>query len=352
MRKLTPINVSEDQELSKQIGVQELSKAAPLSRDPKNYPVFRVPTNKKVLIYVPNHTVQNADGVDVLRMDAPYIHILQHKNRFEYYRCVSGLVSEAHGYDGTCPLCDGASDPWTLANLVIDDKCKSQGLDPDDVENDTVKAIRSAAFSARVLNDAERYYTFPIVVFDTVNDDAKTIVSDPETGNISYKIMWYSISERMWEKKWAKALENMEDEPTHPGGMFLVLDYTYTPKKGEPNARDSARELTVFNRKIKGSEKLREALDHQTEGWTPAKAQEMVIRNNFYAYEDLEEVTDVVLENTRNLISLYSSKGELENKAIEGGSDDFTLEKKQDDSNPPVAMDETDEDDGEGLEME
>jgi len=220
-------------------------------------------------------------------------------------------------------------------------------------DNDDVKAIKSAAYSARVLGDAERYYTFPIVVFDTVNDDAKTFVTDEATGNISYKIMWYSISERGWEKKWAKALENMEDEPTHPGGLFLTLDYTYTPKRGEPNARDSARELQVYSKKIKNSEKLREVLDKQTESWTPEVARDMVIRNNLYAYADLEAVTEECLENTRNLIALYEAKGEAEVEGIEAASE-FNLEKKTTPaSETAVAMDDTDEDfDAEGLEVQ
>lgn len=345
MRKLTPVKVSDDQELSKQVGVQEISRSVPLSRDPKNFPVFRTPTNKKVLVYVPNHTVQDAEGKDQLRMDTPYIHIAQSKNnKYEYFRCVSGLHSDAFGYDGTCPLCEGAADPWTLANYIIEDRCKAQGLSPDDKDNDDVKNIKSKAYGDRVLNDAEKYYTFPIVVFDTVNDDAKTFVTD-ENGNMSYTIMWYSISERGYEKKWTKALENMEDEPTHPGGRFLVLDYTYTPKRGEPNARDSAREMTVYDKKIKNSEKLRAVLDQQTEAWTPEKAQEMVIRNNFYAYADLEAVTDELLENTRNLIALHEAKGATSDDALGiNGDGDFHLEKKPEDEEAPVMMDETDDD--------
>ena len=347
MKKLTPINIAQNQNISKQAVGQTISKAAPLSRDPKNFPVHRVPVNKKQLIYVPNHTVQLEDGTQALRMDTPYIHVVQDRNkRFGYYRCISGIIDEENGYDGTCPLCDGAGDPWTLANLIIKDKCDNLGLNPDDKENEDVKSIRSKAFSGRVLNDAVRYYTFPIVLFDTVNDDGKTMVQD-ENGNISFKTMWYSISETQWEKTWAKALENMEDEPTHPGGMFIILDYTYTPKRGEPNARDSARELKIYRKKYKSSDNLRAELDALTEDWTPEKAQEVVIRNNFYSFSDLVEVTDDILENTRNLIELYESKSDAENGNGIGMDDSFSLEKAapQESKSASVVMDETDEDD-------
>lgn len=345
MRKLTPIKVEADSELAKQLGTQEISKAAPTSRDPINYPVFKVPVNRKVLIYVPNHIVQDKDGQDELRMDKPYIHTINYKNRWEYFRCCSGIVDENLGFDGTCPLCEASADPWKLANYQIEDKCKTQGLDPEDKENETVKNIRSAAYSARVLNDAEQYYTFPIVVFDTVNDDGKTLVMTEDGKSVVFKVMWYSIRKGAYEEKWESTLENMEDEPTHPGGMFFILDYTYTPKRGEPNVRDSARNLKVFSKTMKNSEGLRKQLDKLTEGWTPAKAQEMVIKNNLYAYDDLESVADEVLEPTRNLIALYESRGNV-TPQVSGGSDGFNLEKKEssEDGSIPVEMDDTDED--------
>lgn len=339
MKRLVPININEDVGLSEQVGVQTLSTQAPLSRDPQKYPVFRVPVNKKKLIYVPNHTVTK-DGVAVLRMDNPLIHVVSKKNRFDYYRCISGLSSEKFGFDGTCPLCDAASDCWTLANYKIEDKCKQQGLQPDDKENERVKQIRSSAFQDKVVNDPVRYYTFPIVVFDTENDDGKTFVKD-SNGHISFKVMWYSCSESVWNGKWVKALENMEDEPTHPGGRFFLLDYTYTPKKGEPNARDSARELTIFSKTIKESDKLRAKLDELTQGWTPDVARSVVIRNGFYDMETLSAVADEEMIGTRNLIEVFENKGIIENS----GNGGFNLEKLPEGAGSAVTgVGETDED--------
>lgn len=351
MRKIAPVVFSEEEneKIQEQLGVQEVTKAAPKSRDPINFPVFEVPVNKKVLIYVPNHIVQDAEGKDTLRADRPLIHALQVGKRFVNYRCISNINMPDRGFDGECPLCDGCAEPWDLANEIIKDKCKAQHLDPEDTENTEVKAIRSSAFSDRVIKDAVRYITFPIVVFETLNDDGKTFIKN-EDGTYKYKVMWYTVSETKYQDAWEKALEGMEDEPTHPGGNFFLLNYCYTPKRGEPNKRDSARALAVIPKNIKNSEKMREVLDKLTEHWTPAKAQETVVNNAIYAPSDLEAVADDCLENTRNLLALYQSptKG-VETKAGDNG---FKLtEKPEEAPSTPITMDETDLDE-EGLDVE
>lgn len=331
MMKMTPVKLSAEtnQAVQKQLGVQEVQKAAPKSADPANFPVFEVPVNKKVLIYVPNHVVADANGADALRMDKPLIHSITDGKRFYSYRCISGIEAPEAGLTGECPLCDGCSEPWDLANLLINEKCKAANLDPEDTENPNVKRIRSESFSDRVLKDATRYFTFPIVVFETLNDDGKTFVKDGD--QLKYKVMWYTISESQYEEKWKKTLDAMEDEPTHPGGNFFMLNYCYTPKSGEPNKRDSARNLAVNHRNVKGSEQLRAQLDELTAKWTPEKAQEMVIANQLYTTEQLQKVTDTVLEGTRNMIALYTgvqpAAGAI---ATSGNGEGFALEKKAD----------------------
>lgn len=351
MRKLAPMILSAEDsaEINKQLNTQEVSKAQPKSADPVNYPVFDTPVNKKVLIYVPNHVVQDAEGVDRLRMDKPLLHSMTIGKKYPTYRCISGIVLPSHGLNGTCPLCEGCSEPWDLANEIIADKCAQQGLDPEDTDAEAVKKIRSDTFSDRALKDAIRYYTFPIVVFDTVNDDGKTFVKD-ENGEVVFHIMWYSVSEAQWDKTWAKTLDSIEDEDgntaTHPGGNFMLLNYCYTPKKGEPNKRDSAKNMAVSHKRIKNSEEFRKKLDALTESWTPELAQQYVYNNMIYSPEDLEEVADEALETTRNLLALYQAK-KTGNTAggIAGAqaSDGFALEKKEEETPHELDMD-TDED--------
>ena len=354
IRRLTPVKLSEanSDAVRKQLGVQTIERSAPKSTDPQNFPVFEVPVNSRRLVYVPNHVVMTADGTEELRMDKPLIHSIKDGNRFLSYRCVSGLSLTAEDgttiLSGRCPLCDGLSEPWDLAREMIKNACDSQGLDPEDKENANVKALRSQHFGDRVLKEANRYFTFPIVVIDTVNNDCKTPAKG-EDGKNKYTPMWYHISESQYEKSWLKVLESLEDEPTHPGGHFFILDYTYTPKSGEANKRDSARALTVIGKSFKSMDGLRQQFDKATEGWTPDKARETVISNQLYSEADLDEVANQALENTRNMLALYraSTAGVGTANALpDGGNAGFNLSKAPDTPAIPdttgAEMDETD----------
>lgn len=304
-RLIKPMALSKEdmEKLKGEVATQTLTSSREKSVDPDKYPVFEVPVNAKVLIYVPNHTVVNSDGVEDLRMDKPFIHNVTEGNRYSKYRCVRGLNSF---YPNGCPFCEAEDDSWELANLVITDKCRQSGLDPEDKNNESVKRIRSEAFNARVVQGATRYYTFPIVVMETDPSDIKKVIRD-ENGNIRYKAMWYTISEAAYQKKWLKTLESLEDEPTHPGGRCFVLDYTYTPKSGEPNKRDSARELNVVHKRLGGFEAYASKFDEETEAWDEMMSANTVYDNCFPNPEDLDRECERVMRPTRDKIAIYKS---------------------------------------------
>ena len=348
--RLVPIKLSEAEResINSQLNVQEVSRSAPKSLDPKHFPVFETPINKKVLVYVPNHVVETSEGEELL-MDKPLIHTVQQGKRFSYYRCVQGIVlNDKDGnpiFDGTCPFCEGTDVPWDLANMNIKSKCQQMGLDPEDKENAQVKAIRSAEFSNRAVKEPNRNFTFPIVVINTVNDDGRTIAKD-ENGKPVLTPMWYSISESQYNKTWVKTFEGMEDEPSHPGGRFFTLSYVYDTKGKEANKRDSAQNLAVSARAIKGSDKLKEALDSATTAWTPAKAQETVVKNLLYPLDALRETADSILEHPREMLSLLQMSAEA-GKNVSAGN--YNLQVPEAKSLEAVtggtqAMDSTDED--------
>lgn len=316
IRKPTPIQLSGAalEEVKSQLNTQTIVKSTPKSVDPVKFPVFEVQPSKRVLIYVPEHTIETATGIE-LRMDTPLIHTIKEGKRYHSYRCVSGLrVNDENGnpiYDGTCPFCEGTDVPWDLANLTIKHKCNQMGLDPEDKENDQVKSIRSSSFSGRVIKEPNRYFTFPIVVIKTVNDDGKTIAKD-ENGKPTLTPMWYHISEAQYVKKWETTLEGMEDEPVHPGGHFFTLNFSYDTKGKDANKRDAAQNLNVIARNIK-ADKLKAAMDEATASWTPEKAREMVISNQLYSMADMQDVVDEVLEDSKEMLSLLKATEESGN---------------------------------------
>lgn len=275
------------------------------STDPDKFPVFEIPVNAKRLIYVPNHTVMDEDGIESLRMDKPLIHTVIDGKRFKKIRCVRGLSSDA-GYSGECPLCEGTSEPWELANEMIKEQCAQRGLDVNDSENESVKAIKRENYSKRVIKAPDQYYTFPIVVIETDPDDIKKIIND-ENGVPKHKAFWYTISKGAYEKKWLKTLEGMEDEPNHPGGYFFILNYTYESKSGDYNKRDSAREMAVIPKNFKNSADLASALDKETEEWDIAKAITTIYDNMYFEESDIQTETDKVLAPTRDKLAIYAA---------------------------------------------
>lgn len=309
IKKLKAKQFSEEQlnALKTEATKQEERKGSPKSTDPVNYPVFEIPVNKRVLIYVPNHVVLDENGVERLRMDTPILHSVQDGSRFAYLRCVDGLSEEA-GYGNGCPVCDGVSTCWDFANMEIENICERSGLSPDDA-SEQVKSIKSSSYSNRIIKDGMRYFTFPIVVFETEGDEGKKPIV--EDGKLKYKIMWYHISENSYTEKWESCLEGMEDEPTHPGGHLFTLNYTYQSKTGNHNRRDSARNLKVIAKKLGSFEKIAKQLDAESEDWTPAKAMETVISNQYYDTEDLQNYVDQLLQPTRDMVDLYRSKASL-----------------------------------------
>lgn len=312
------------------------------SADPENFPVFDIPVNSKVLIYVPNHVLTDDEGNEELRMDKPLIHTVINGKRYQKIRCIRGLSSEA-GYSGECPLCNGEQDPWALANEQIKEQCKMRGLDPNDSANESVKTIKREYYSKRVIKSPEQSYTFPIVVIETDPNEIKKIVVD-ENGVPKHKAYWYTISKGAYEKKWLKALEGMEEEPSHPGGNFFILNYTYESKSGEYNKRDSARELQVVPKKIKNLVQYVEQYDKETEEWDITKAIETIFDNMFYEEEDIADETGKILAGTREKLAIYES---AVNAPVAGG---FNLQAQTPAVGLPQGAD--DDDDMSGLPME
>ena len=84
-------------------------------------------------------------------------------------------------------------------------------------------------------------------------------------------------------------------------------------------------------------------LDKATEGWTPEKAAETVISNNYYSFDELQQVADDVLESPKNMLELIKSSGTatMTTANLSVPETSGAIE----DKSAPVTMDDTDEDD-------
>ena len=312
-----------------QASSQQTGKAVRVRSYDPDYPVFEVPINQKILVYIPNHTVQQPDGSMSLRMDIFAAHPVIDGRSYEDIRCNQGVISDEIGLDGTCPLCDGLQDCWTLYNYEYADIAKSKGIDSQsDEAKEALKSDRMTLANNRVIKEAVRWYTFPIVVIDCEEREGKltTVPKKNADGQIKGTPMWYQIRESTYLDKWGSAFEVLEDEeggvPTHPGGRWAILNFTYTSKSGKYDKMGSAKNLKVTFKAMKDFEYCETYFDQLTADWTPAKAMEVLVLNGLRDNNEMSVLADGLLKGVRNRIDMYelSKAGGAGIPAMAGGA--------------------------------
>jgi hypothetical protein len=283
------------------------------SYDP-DYPVFDIPINQKLLVYIPNHTVMNADGTVGLRMDKFAAHPILDGRSYGDIRCSQGIVVDELGLDGTCPLCDGISENWELYNKEYADIAKTKGIDPQSPEaQDLLKQDRIDLVHKMTIKQADVWYTFPIVVIECEEKDG-VLTTTPKRnadGQITGKAMWYSIRERTFTDKWVAGYDSIATEdgstPTSPAGQWAILNFTYTPKSGNCDKMGSARALKVtFKTMGDAYNSWATHFDQMTQDWTPEKAQEVVVLDAIRDMAEMREVADTLLKPVREKLAMYS----------------------------------------------
>lgn len=281
-----------------------------------DYPVFDIPVNQKVLAYVPNHTVQNADGGFSLQMDKFAAHDCNLRGR-EYYRirCTSGIVNERYGLDGGCPFCDAVSEVWDLVNKEFSQIVKSKGGNPDDDSaRETYKSIWQDCKQRMAVQGGRTFVTFPIVVIECEEKDGRmtTQPKKDENGGIKGHVQWYTVSEKIYNDKWLAALETAPSSddipPTSPAGLWVILNYEYQAESGKHTKMASANSLKVGYKQMHQSYDSWAAMfDEQTADWTPFKAMEVLVDNTLRDAEEQQVACDELMKATRDKLAMFST---------------------------------------------
>lgn len=296
---------------SKQTG----SMTSPKTYDP-NYPLFSNPVNDKVLIYIPNHVVQLEDGSFGLRWDKFASHQCRIGKAYTNIRCCGEMVDETLGYDGSCPACNAVTESWTLYSYKWKNFCKVRGLDPTSEEvKKQYENDRKELMNEMAVQSANIFVTFPIVVIEC--EPGKMTPKRDANGQISGKPMFYTIYERSYNDKWLAAFDALaEDEGAtdrNPAGRWAVLNYTYTPKTGTHNKRDSARNLKVSFKTMGESYKDWEKhFDKLTAEWTPEVAQDVLVQNAVRSMDEMVDAVEELIRDTRAKNETYKMQEELQ----------------------------------------
>lgn len=298
--------------------------SSPKTYDP-DYPLFDTPINKKVLVYIPNHTVVNEDGSVELMADRYTSHTVRLGKAYTDVRCCGELVNDSLGWNGTCPLCDATTLCWDLYNLQLAEIAATKGINKDAPEaEDLLSEDRKKLLGEMAIKASEKWITFPFVVIDCV--DGKTIPKKNAKGEITGTPMFYSIREITYDDKWVKAFDALEEEgdggevDMNPAGRWAILNFTYTPKTGTHNKRDSARNLVVSFRKMEGYGQWEKYFDELTKEWTPQKAMDVLVRNSIRSMEEMEEVCEEIIKPVREKLAKYELAGNTLPATAGGGT--------------------------------
>lgn len=310
IKRPTPVNIGEiSAAVTQASAVQTAGARVEKSYDP-NYPVFDVPVNQKVLAYIPNHVVTNEDGTTSLRMDNFLAHPVRDGRSFHNIRCSAGINIPSIGWNGTCPLCSAVQNElWPLYHKEMDALCRTRGLNPDAPETkEMIKPDSKEWLTNRPIRESERWYTFPIVVVECEEGTVNPKLN--EQGQLVGHPCFYSVRENTYNDKWVAGFDTLDGAtPTHPGGLWAVLNFTYTPKNGKPDKMGSAKSLKVSYKTNDNLAQWAQYFDQITEDWTPAKAQEVLALDAIRTMDDLVELTDGVMKADRDKASLYNAMG-------------------------------------------
>lgn len=288
------------------------SMVSPKTYDP-NYPLFDIPVNGKVLIYIPNHQVQDADGSMSLRRDKFASHQAIIGKAYQQIRCTGEIVNEELGYDGSCPACNAMAEAWKLYSYQWKAFCAAKGLDPESDEvKETYKNDRKELMNKMAIQRPVIYYTFPIVVIEC--EEGKTIPKKDANGGLIGHPMFYTVAESTYTDKWLTAFDAVDEggEDQNPGGRWAILNYTYTPKSGQHNKRDSARNLKVsFKTMDSAYDAWAKQFDDMTKDWTPEKAQDVLVQNSIRDMDEMNEAVAEIMKTTREQIATYESASQI-----------------------------------------
>ena len=306
----TPVNLAQiSSALTQASAVQTAGSRVEKSYDP-NFPVFEVPVNKKLLVYIPNHTTVLEDGTTDLVMDRFLAHPVRDGRSYHNIRCSASIQVPSIGWDGTCPLCNAVQNElWPLYHKEMEALCRSRGLNHDAPETkEIIKPDSKEWLQNRPIREAERWFTFPIVVIETKEGTVDPALD--ENGGLVGHPCFYSVREVTYNDKWVAGFDTLDTvAPTHPGGLWAILNFTYQPKSGKPDKMGSAKNLKVTYKTYENYAQWAQYFDQMTAAWTPAKAQEVLALDAVRTMDDLIGITDNVMKADRDKANLYNVMG-------------------------------------------
>lgn len=289
--------------------------------DPK-YPVFSTPINTDILVYFPMTNVVTTENGDVMNLLRTHIHTYKiGANGSGMLRCISGLeggIWSELGYDGSCPACDAVSDCWELYRVKLQAEAQKLGIDPQNDPGEILKPTRRKILDEMDMKASEEYVTFPIVIIPTVEKSFKP--TDDAWNNL--QVQFVTWTKKRYDKNITGALDSLLTKPTHPGGMFWIWKFSYDTQGKPANARDSAKNAKYMpindSDFLKAMAKVKPILEKAAESFTNEKASEVVVCNQYYYKEDLDDKVNKIMAKTRGMLAIAGKADMGGTNSLEG----------------------------------
>lgn len=302
---------------------QQVGGGSPKTDDP-NFPVFRTPLEKDLIVYFPkNCTVTTVDGQEVYNPLVSHAHsIRKGAKQFLTYRCIAGLSGGAFdsiGYDGSCPFCDGMASCWDLYNAKMARKAQEMGIDLQNDTADQMKPYRQQFVQEMAIKKSEEYVTFPIVIISDTGTIPQGAVDESKL-----EPQFVCMKKDTFIKKIMDPLTKQPIPIAHPGGMFYKWCFTYDTKGKQANVRDAAKEAQYLPIVDATSAQMLSAFvapcENRAKDFTPQKAAEVVVMDEFFDMEFLKSECDAALAETLRTLSVLNAAPAVGAPALPGGA--------------------------------
>lgn len=300
-------------QMSAELKAQEAPASAFAKSDDTAFPVFSVPLEKQLIVYIPRTPIvtKTADGVEVENPCVSYQHAVRDGKSYTNIRCINGLHNDVLGYDGDCPLCNAVSEAYQVYSKKLAIRAAAMHIDiSKDSSNPVLQPVKQELGGEMPVKRAEKFYTVPIVVLS--EDPSKPINA------ADFKVYYWDVREQHLKDKLFKSLSaglttigTATVEAPSMFGRFYVFDYRYDTKGATANKMLAAKNVqyTVLDGNQLNLTQFVPTMEQLAATFTVDKAVEVVKSNQLWYKEDLEQKTDDLMAASRAFLAQAEAVG-------------------------------------------
>lgn len=322
------LNDQQAKELENKLQNQEKRVSRPLAKD-ENLEVWKTPINDRALIYIPNFTRINADGVPELATERAFIYSIRTASEYLQLRDTTGLSGLTEvGISGNDPLREVEQENWEIYNAKVEAQAKKLNIDK---KSESLKDFRSEILNNFSVKPSNEYYYFPIVHLVTSKDaqgHSSVQLDDviQKDGRPVMKPYLYRISKAQFDKMFATIVSTLPKGETLGGRLY---QFSYITGKATSELKNPARDSGLaFTPNL-----MQSTLDEGTKKALDSVAEFMTLdylRENVYelmllpdaVHAEVAKDAHARIEQELNLIRLQAVTESTSNQnLITGGQD-------------------------------